>query len=70
MEIVSRGPLPILNQTLTLHVRAAERGAATSLGPLDRLPGLHVGQRWETRVVNPFTGQVEHGAGRGARGGP
>ena len=23
------------------------------------LPGLHVGQRWDTRVVNPFTGQVE-----------
>jgi hypothetical protein len=30
-----------------------------SLGPLDRLPGLHLGQRWDSRVVNPFTGQVE-----------
>jgi hypothetical protein len=29
------------------------------LGPLDRLPGLHVGQRWETRVVNPLSGQVD-----------
>ena len=29
------------------------------LGPLDRLPGLHVGQRWESQVINPFTGQVE-----------
>jgi hypothetical protein len=29
------------------------------LGPIDRLPGLHVGQRWESRVVNPFSGQVE-----------
>ena len=29
------------------------------LGPLDRLPGLHVGQRWETQVINPFTGQVD-----------
>ena len=35
------------------------------LGPLDRLPGLHVGQRWEMQVVNPFTGQVESGAGGG-----
>ena len=29
------------------------------LGPLDRLPGLHLGQRWDSRAVNPFTGQVE-----------
>ena len=28
------------------------------LGPLDRLPGLHVGQRWESQMINPFTGQV------------
>jgi hypothetical protein len=26
---------------------------------MDRLPGLHVGQRWESRVINPFTRQVE-----------
>ena len=38
------------------------------LGPLDRLPGLHVGQRWESQVINPFTGQVESCAGRGRRG--
>lgn len=30
----------------------------TSFSPLDRLPGLHVGQRWEQRVVNPLTSKV------------
>lgn len=28
------------------------------VGPTDRLPGLQVGQRWETEVVNPMTGGV------------
>jgi len=28
-------------------------------GPMDRLPGLHVGQRWETSMVNPISGQVD-----------
>ncbi|CAN5681970.1 hypothetical protein BH23PLA1_BH23PLA1_18390 [soil metagenome] len=30
-----------------------------TLGPLDRMPGLHVGQRWESQVVSPLTGRVE-----------
>src|SRR5437763_462000 len=29
------------------------------MGPIDRLPGLQVGQRWETQVVSPLTGRVE-----------
>ncbi|MFO0889568.1 MAG: hypothetical protein U0790_10575 [Isosphaeraceae bacterium] len=58
MEIVSRGPVAMLNQTL--HIPYQPRGVVhDSLGPFDRLPGLHVGQRWDTQVVNPFTGQVE-----------
>ncbi len=58
MEITSRGPLPLLNQRWAFDY---EPGSVVhdSLRPLDRLPGLHVGQRWETRIVNPFTGQVE-----------
>jgi hypothetical protein len=58
MEIVSEGPLPVLNQHLQLpyEPRSVMHDA---LGPIDRLPGLHVGQRWDTQVVNPFTGQVE-----------
>lgn len=58
MEVVAQGPLPILNQKLSFPYDA--RGMVhDSLAPLDRLPGLHLGQRWETRVVNPFTGQVQ-----------
>jgi hypothetical protein len=58
MVIVSRGPVAILNTTrqFPYEPRAVVRDL---LGPLDRMPGLHVGQRWETRVVNPFTGQAD-----------
>jgi hypothetical protein len=59
MEIVSRGPVPILNRSLS--IKYEPRSVVSDiLGPLDRLPGLHEGQRWETEVINPFTGQVEH----------
>jgi hypothetical protein len=58
MEVVSKGPLPVLNQTFSFPY---EPGSVVqdALGPIDRLPGLHLGQRWETRVINPFSGQVE-----------
>ena len=58
MEIVSRGPIPMLNTTLS--AKYEPRSVFSDfLGPLDRLPGLHVGQRWEMQVVNPFSSQVE-----------
>lgn len=58
MEVVSKGPLPVLNQKLSFayEPRSVVHDA---LGPQDRLPGLHLGQRWDARVVNPFTGQIE-----------
>jgi hypothetical protein len=58
MEIVSRGPLPVLNQNLSFDYEPRSV-VQDVLGPMDKLPGLHVGQRWETRVINPFTGQFE-----------
>ena len=58
MEIVSQGPIPILNMTKTFPYEPRSV-VHDILGPLDRLPGLHVGQRWETRVVNPFSGRVD-----------
>jgi hypothetical protein len=58
MEIVSKGPVPILNQSLPLHYEPRAM-VQDVLGPLDRLPGLHVGQRWESQVINPFSGQVD-----------
>jgi hypothetical protein len=58
MEITSHGPMPILNNRWT--IKYEPRSVVSDvLGPLDRLPGLHVGQRWEMQVVNPFTGQVD-----------
>jgi hypothetical protein len=58
MDIESRGPLPILNRVF--HFKYEPRSVVSDiLGPLDRLPGLHLGQRWDMQVVNPFTGRVE-----------
>jgi hypothetical protein len=58
MEVVSRGPLPFMNKTLSFEYQA--RGVVGSqFGPLDRLPGLQIGQRWDERIANPLTGQVE-----------
>ena len=59
----------ILNQNLSFDYEPRSV-VQDVLGPLDRLPGLHVGQRWESQVINPFTGQVESRAGRGRAAGP
>jgi hypothetical protein len=58
MEIVSKGPIPILNKRVTIDYEPRSV-VHDVLGPLDRLPGLHVGQRWDSQVINPFTGQVD-----------
>jgi hypothetical protein len=58
MRVNSQGPVPILNQNLSFDYEPRSV-VQDVLRPLDRLPGLHVGQRWESRVVNPFTGQVD-----------
>ena len=57
MEIVSHGLVDILNKRMVI---AYEPRSVIQdvLGPFDRLPGLHVGPRWESQVINPFTGQV------------
>jgi hypothetical protein len=58
LEITTRGVVRELDRKLTFPY--ASRGLVqNALGPVDRLPGLHVGQRWETRVVSPFTGRTE-----------
>jgi hypothetical protein len=57
MDVVSRGPVDILNKKMTIGYEP-KSVIQDVLGPLDRLPGLHVGQRWESQVINPFTGQV------------
>jgi hypothetical protein len=56
MKIASTGAA--LPQTMTVPY-APRSLVQNALGPVDRLPGLHVGQRWETRVVNPLTGRTD-----------
>ena len=58
MEVESRGPLEFLNRKLSFEYQ--DRGVVGSqFGPVDRLPGLQVGQRWDERIANPMTGKVE-----------
>jgi hypothetical protein len=58
LEIQSRGPVEMLNQNHSIDY-LPRSVVQDVLGPLDRLPGLHVGQKWETEVINPFTSQVD-----------
>jgi hypothetical protein len=58
LEVVTRGPLPIMNRTFSFAYQPREV-VQSQFGPLDRLPGLQVGQRWDERVASPLTGQVE-----------
>jgi hypothetical protein len=58
IEIVSRGKIPMFDQNVSFDYEPRSV-VQDVLGPMDRLPGLHVGQRWESRVINPFTRQAE-----------
>jgi hypothetical protein len=58
MEIDCRSPTQFLNQKLSFDYEPRSV-VQDVLGPMDRLPGLHVGQRWESRMINPFLRQVE-----------
>lgn len=58
LEITTRGPINFLSGTQNLPYRP--RGIVqNSLGPLDRMPGLQVGQAWETQVISPLTGAIQ-----------
>ena len=57
LEVVTHGPVEMLNNRYEIDY--VPRGVVQDLlGPLDRLPGLHVGQRWDSQMINPFTGKV------------
>lgn len=58
MKVAVKGPALILNQDYEFPYEP--RGVVhDALRPLDRLPGLQVGQRWDMQVVNPLTGATE-----------
>ncbi len=52
------GAAAMLNWTRSFAYEPGEM-IQNAIGPVDRLPGLQVGQRWETRMVSPLTGRVE-----------
>jgi hypothetical protein len=60
IELVSHSKfkLKLLNDTKVLPYEPRSL-VQNALGPFVRLPGLQVGQRWETRMVSPLTGLVE-----------
>lgn len=58
MEVTSKGMVSVLDRKMSFPYEP--RGVVyDALRPFDRLPGLHVGQRWDTRMINPFSGAVE-----------
>jgi hypothetical protein len=66
IEVTARGLGVPWRQSFPYEPRSMVQN---SLQPLDRMPGLQVGQRWESRVVSPLTGRIETArvevAGRG-----
>lgn len=59
--ITPSGPIPYIGPLSFPYPRHGM--VQTGLAPLDRLPGLHVGQKWQTHVISPLslTGQVVAG---------
>ncbi|MFO0958053.1 MAG: hypothetical protein U0800_11595 [Isosphaeraceae bacterium] len=58
LEIQTNSPMAMLRSTRRLPYRS--RGLVENpLSPMDRLPGLKIGQRWETRMANPLTGGAQ-----------
>ena len=58
IEVESKGPITFLNKKLSFEYQP-RAVVQSQFGPLDRLPGLQVGQRWEEHVANMFTNQME-----------
>ncbi len=57
-QLVIKASGPVMNFTRTFPYEP-QGMVQNAIGPIDRLPGLQVGQRWVTRVFSPLTGQVE-----------
>jgi hypothetical protein len=59
-DLLKRSPLTsaLLNRTMSFPYEP-QGMIQNSVGPIDRMPGLQVGQRWVSRVINPWTGRVE-----------
>lgn len=60
MEVMTKGKglLGFMNGTHLIPYQPRSI-IQNSFGPLERMPGLQVGQTWETRVVSPLTGAIQ-----------
>jgi hypothetical protein len=58
IELTTSGPLPMFSRKLSFPYEPRSL-VQNPLGAVDRLPGLHLGQRWTTRVVNPITSRSD-----------
>ena len=58
--VVTESPFPLLAGAKKFPY-SKHSMLQNSLGPIDMMPGLQVGQRWESQVVNPLSGKVETG---------
>jgi hypothetical protein len=53
----AHGPVPLLNWQKRFPYQPRSM-VQNTMGPLEFLPGLHVGQRWNMQMVSPLTGAV------------
>ena len=58
IEVKAQGPIPLLNFA-RLFPYEPKTMIQNALGPIDRLPGLQVGQRWESKIISPITGKID-----------
>jgi hypothetical protein len=58
IDLRSRSALPLLSFTKSIPYEPKTM-IKNMLGPIDRLPGLAVGQRWEERIISPLTGKID-----------
>ena len=58
IEVKAQGPIPPLNFTKQFPYEPKTM-IQNVFGPIDRMPGLAVGQRWEARSISPLTGMID-----------
>jgi hypothetical protein len=58
LVIRTSGIIPELSRTVTFPYEPKSM-VQNVFSPIDRLPGLQVGQRWESKVVSPLTGKAD-----------
>lgn len=59
LVITTNSPLPLLRSS-PRHLPYRARGMVENpLSPIDRMPGLRIGQRWSSQMANPLTGGAQ-----------